>query len=466
MFGRKNSRSNSEASESGDFQSADESRSQQSRSMMSAKSAQSSKYDDADEAYDAAKAKKGTGKVVKADPRLNDEENSEKSSQDGSPTEEGEKRGGVAGLFGNPFRRRPSLDKPPKNTSNDNNNPFQTSEAMAVLNAAMSEDFSAEEKKKYREQFKENTKYKPPEDGDDPTVNEQIAREVLAKATSKKAAQKAKENAKANPTMDMMIRDALVKGFDVDTMRRLPPPQELGIIKGFIVVDDSKNKKYPIYKYYVHDEQGKYDKLVMCCQEEQTKAKVKIGKRFIFSTSMNFKAEGDDYLGKMSGNFLGSRFTAYDQGEKKCDEIEEEFHRRVVTAIVYEPTIFTLGGSYRKMTCLVPTLYKQDKTGKPRLEKWEAMRDMRHMRLLMSKVPEYRMFDGQWHFCYKYGGRVKIPSKRNFQLVRDNNEDEVVMVFGKLSHNVWACDYSHPLNAYQTFCIAMSAMTEKLATKW
>ena len=63
---------------------------------------------------------------------------------------------------------------------------------------------------------------------------------------------------------------------------------------------------------------------------------------------------------------------------------------------------------------------------------------MRHMRLLMSKVPEYRMFDGQWHFCYKYGGRVKIPSKRNFQLVRDNNEDEVVMLFGKLAHNVWA----------------------------
>ena len=104
---------------------------------------------------------------MKADPRLNDEENSEKSSQDGSPTEEGEKRGGVAGLFGNPFEDAPSLDKPPKNTSNDNNNPFQTSEAMAVLNAAMSEDFSAEEKKKYREQFKENTKYKPPEDGDE-----------------------------------------------------------------------------------------------------------------------------------------------------------------------------------------------------------------------------------------------------------------------------------------------------------
>ena len=134
--------------------------------------------------------------------------------------------------------------------------------------------FPPEEKKKYREQFKENTKYKHAQDGSQ-QVSEQIAREVLAKATSKKAAQKAKENAKANPTMDMMIRDALVKGFDVDTMRRLPPPPELGIIKGFIVVDDSKNKKYPIYKYYVHDEQGKYDKLVMCCQEEQTKAKVK-----------------------------------------------------------------------------------------------------------------------------------------------------------------------------------------------
>lgn len=467
MFGgRKNSASNSEASES-DFQSADDARSQsQSRSIMSAKSAQSSKYDDADEAFDAAKMKKGKGKAVKADPGLMDEE--ENMSDKSSQSSQQEKRGGVAGLFQNPFRRRPSVDGPPPNTttSNNNNNPFQTSEAMAALNAAMSDDFTAEEKRKFREQFKENSKYKPPEDSEDPTVNEQIAREVLAKATSKRAAQKAKQNAKANPTMDMMIRDALVKGFDVDTMRRLPPPQELGIIKGFVVVDDTKSKKYPIYKYYVHDEQGKYDKLVMCCQEEQTLAKVKIGKRYIFSTCTNFKAEGEDYLGKMSGNFLGSRFTAYDQGEKKSDEVEEEYERRVVTAIVYEPTIFTLGGSYRKMTCLVPTLYKQDKNGKARLEKWEAMRDMRHMRLLMSKVPEYRMFDGQWHFCYKYGGRVKIPSKRNFQLVRDNNEDEVVMLFGKLAHNVWACDYSHPLNAYQTFCIAMSAMSEKLATKW
>ena len=78
--------------------------------------------------------------------------------------------------------------------------------------------------------------------------------------------------------------------------------------------------------------------------------------------------------------------------------------------------------------------------------------------------PEYRMFDGQWHF-YKYGGRVKIPSKRTSSW-SETTQDEVVMLFGKLAHNVWACDYSHPLNAYQTFCIAMSAMSEKLATKW
>jgi hypothetical protein len=460
MFNRgRSSRSNSEKSESeNDFQSAD-GRSQ-SQSIRSAKSQQSQQYDDADEAFDALKQqqKKQKGKTVKADPRLNAAQGDEIEEGDSGSEKSSQQSSARKGLFLNPFKKQSSLD-------DSNNNPFQSSDAIAVLNAAM-EDESTEDKKKYREQFKKNMKYKPPEAAEDPTVNEQIAKQVLEKVSSKHAAQKAKENAKANPTMDMMIRDALVKGFDVDTMRRLPPPQELGIIKGFIVIDDTKSKRYPIYKYYVHDEQGKYDKLVMCCQEEQTKAKITIGKRFLFSASTNFKAEGEDYVGKMSGNFLGSRFTAYDPGEKKSDDIEEEFQRRVVTAIVYEPTIFTLGGSYRKMTCLVPTLYKQDKNGKPRLEKWEAMRDMRHMRLLMSKVPEYRMFDGQWHFCYKYGGRVKIPSKRNFQLVRDNNEDEVVMVFGKLEHNVWVCDYSPPLNAYQTFCIAMSSLTEKLATKW
>ena len=178
------------------FQSADDARSQsQSRSIMSAKSAQSSKYDDADEAFDAAKMKKGKGKAVKADPGLMDEE--ENMSDKSSQSSQQEKRGGVAGLFQNPFRRRPSVDGPPPNTttSNNNNNPFQTSEAMAALNAAMSEDFTAEEKRKFREQFKENSKYKPPRTAgpDGELTNRQ---EVLAKATSKRAAQKAKQTRK------------------------------------------------------------------------------------------------------------------------------------------------------------------------------------------------------------------------------------------------------------------------------
>ena len=287
-------------------------------------------------------------KAVKADPGLMDEE--ENMSDKSSQSSQQEKRGGVAGLFQNPFRRRPSVDGrlrilPPVITTTIRSKRARrwlrlTRPCRKTLPPKRRES-SASSSRRIR-----NTSRTRGQRGPDGERTNRQGGFSEGNVEESRAESEAKRESEPDDERD--IRDALVKGFDVDTMRRLPPPQELGIIKGFIVVDDTKSKKYPIYKYYVHDEQGKYDKLVMCCQEEQTLAKVKIGKRYIFSTCTNFKAEGEDYLGKMSGNFLGSRFTAYDQGEKKCDEVEEEYQRRVVTAIVYEPTIFTLGEANKR----------------------------------------------------------------------------------------------------------------------
>ncbi|KAK3249187.1 hypothetical protein CYMTET_41376 [Cymbomonas tetramitiformis] len=48
---------------------------------------------------------------------------------------------------------------------------------------------------------------------------------------------------------------------------------------------------------------------------------------------------------------------------------------------------------------------------------WLAKQDLRNMHLLTTKIPSYKKIDGQWHYCYKWGGRVKVPSVKNFQLV-------------------------------------------------
>lgn len=93
---------------------------------------------------------------------------------------------------------------------------------------------------------------------------------------------------------------------------------------------------------------------------------------------------------------------------------------------------------------------------------WEDMKDLRDMHILTTKTPSYKKIDGRWCYCYKWGGRVKMPSTKNFQLVLHGNQDAVVLLFGKIEENLYALDYTSPLSAHQAFALALSALDQKL----
>ena len=251
--------------------------------------------------------------------------------------------------------------------------------------------------------------------------------------------------------------------FGVDLMRRIPPPPELGTIRAYIAIDRSKSSLYPTYKFYTQAEESTMDRFVLAARQEPINLTKLKHKRYIFSTDPdNCTVSASGYWGKLTSNFMGTNFTIFDRGERRSRRVAEEDERRVLGAVVYEPTTTTGSGGYRKMTALLPTLYKEGEDGMPRLERWEEMRDMRYMHLLTSKVPSYKKFDGQWHYCYKFGGRVKCPSKKNFQMVLDGDQESVVLLFGKVSKNLWVCDFTHPLSAHQAFAIALSSLSSKM----
>lgn len=66
-------------------------------------------------------------------------------------------------------------------------------------------------------------------------------------------------------------------------------------------------------------------------------------------------------------------------------------------------------------------------------------------------------------FALNFNGRVTQASVKNFQIVHPVDAEYIVMQFGKISKDVYTCDYSYPLCALQAFGTAISSLDSKLA---
>jgi hypothetical protein len=75
------------------------------------------------------------------------------------------------------------------------------------------------------------------------------------------------------------------------------------------------------------------------------------------------------------------------------------------------------------------------------------------------------IWDPQYNsWTLNFGGRVKMKSARNFQLMEDNETTvHNYLVFGRLDPNTFILDYRYPFNTVQAFCLALSALDRKLA---
>ncbi|KAG6510402.1 hypothetical protein ZIOFF_028412 [Zingiber officinale] len=81
----------------------------------------------------------------------------------------------------------------------------------------------------------------------------------------------------------------------------------------------------------------------------------------------------------------------------------------------------------------------------------------------------------RWHeqlqcWCLNFRGRVTVASVKNFQLVASEEngpapqEDEkVVLQFGKVGKDLFTMDYGYPISAFQAFAICLSSFDTKIA---
>jgi len=260
----------------------------------------------------------------------------------------------------------------------------------------------------------------------------------------------------------------------VEELRVLPSPVGAGTIRGYVVVEPQSKLgktatlfggKSPHFKYFVQGTTDvEEDRFVLSARKDFSDP---FKTQFVMSTdpTPGFEPAGPQFFGRLSGNFVGSKYTLFDRGtiQPTMGSVSDQDERRVLGAIVYEGTVGKTGGGYRRLTALLPNTYRGiGKDGAQKMLGWEDMKDLRDMHILTTKTPSYKKIDGRWCYCYKWGGRVKMPSTKNFQLVLHGNQDAVVLLFGKIEENLYALDYTSPLSAHQAFALALSALDQKL----
>ncbi|KAG6404209.1 hypothetical protein SASPL_136449 [Salvia splendens] len=236
----------------------------------------------------------------------------------------------------------------------------------------------------------------------------------------------------------------------------------------------------------------------------------------------DFSRASNTYVGKLRSNFLGTKFTIYDSQSPTDAAIQHKSrHSRrfstkqvspklpaynySVATISYELNVLRTRGPRRMHSTMLsipvssiqeggvaptPTSYPQysddNKSSTLRaLKEKEPVISFSSPNLTTLPVPTPHCGDAlvlknkapRWHehlqcWCLNFKGRVTVASVKNFQLVAAvdpslnipaEEQDKVILQFGKIGKDIFTMDYRYPLSAFQAFAICLSSFDTKPA---
>ncbi|KAF7828873.1 tubby-like F-box protein 2 [Senna tora] len=130
-----------------------------------------------------------------------------------------------------------------------------------------------------------------------------------------------------------------------------------------------------------------------------------------------------------------------------------------------------------------PDVFDERFSPSPALKGKEPITDLNSASLseppVLSQVPmgplELKNKAPRWHeqlqcWCLNFKGRVTVASVKNFQLVAAvdpahnvsaEEQEKVILQFGKIGKDIFTMDYRYPLSAFQAFAICLSSFDSK-----
>ncbi|KUF94190.1 Dihydroorotase [Phytophthora nicotianae] len=250
------------------------------------------------------------------------------------------------------------------------------------------------------------------------------------------------------------------------TMR--PIPKAYDVVECYIERNKSgANKMFPEYCLYMKEG----DRFLLTAKK---RPKNRTSNYLISLQRGDLLRRGsDNYVGKLRANFLGTEFTIYDNGSNPKDADQQTITsnpagiRQELGIAMYAANVLGHRGP-RKMKVCVPRV-REDGTRvvwRPLTKEDEMVnkckeQDHTNLTYLINKPPRWN--DQVCAYVLNFNGRVTMASVKNFQLVTPEDQETVVLQFGRVGKDLFTMDFRWPLCPLQAFAITLSSFDSKLA---
>jgi tubby-related protein 1 len=252
-----------------------------------------------------------------------------------------------------------------------------------------------------------------------------------------------------------------------------PVPKSAGMVQCYIKRNKGTSRFLPEYRIYLKDG----DRFLMTSKKRKKKKTA----NYLISLGRNDHNKGSErIIGKLRSNFMGTEFQIYDDGKNPkhqdpfYDEKNEDPVRSELGAILYGSNFGTSRGP-RNMQVCINKIRKEGECTKQwqpahkdesmiQCFKYKTEPAMRHLLYLENRRPKWN--EDMCAYVLNFSGRVTMASVKNFQLINqtnDNDNEKVIMQFGRTGNNEFIMDVQWPMSIFQAFAISMSSCDSKLA---
>uniref|UniRef100_A0A8C6XUV3 Tubby-like protein n=1 Tax=Naja naja TaxID=35670 RepID=A0A8C6XUV3_NAJNA len=239
-----------------------------------------------------------------------------------------------------------------------------------------------------------------------------------------------------------------LKVDDIEAFVLQPAPQ--GHTIQCRITRDRKGMDKGIFPfYYLHLEMENGKKRFLMSGRKRKKSKT--SNYLISLDPIDLSRGGENFIGKVRSNMLGTKFTVFDNGinpEKKPFVPETARLRQELVAICYETNVLGFRGP-RKMTVIIPGINSENERIciQPKNEHETLLlryqnRNMQNLIKLQNKVPAWN--EETQSYVLNFHGRVTQASVKNFQIISEDDPDYIVLQFGRVASDVFTMDYRFP----------------------
>lgn len=261
-----------------------------------------------------------------------------------------------------------------------------------------------------------------------------------------------------------MRNDVLVTYFCLHYRFLLSPlPRGKGVVQCYIVRNKSgTNKLFPVYSLFLKEG----DRFLMCSKK---RANNKTSNYLISKAEGDLNKDSVNCLGKLRSNFVGTEFQVFDNGvNPNGDSYGQGNTRRELAVVTYAPNVLGSRGP-RKMQVAIPAVdennnilaLQQSKTGEEDMLQRMKDRNLKDLSYLINKPPRWNEQVGA--YVLNFSGRVTMASVKNFQLVDPDEQNAVILQFGRVGKDQFTMDMQWPMSPFQAFAVTMSSFDSKIA---